>query len=84
MDVRTHKQKICTEYIFSFIVHTVSGGSVILTVKYLLWRKRHAMHDRTTPHKHSAAFIVHCSCVAVSCSTRIAVSVPTTAVRYCS
>ncbi len=29
------------------------------------------------------AFIVHCSCVVVSCSGRISVSAPTTALRYC-
>ena len=31
-----------------------------------------------------AAFIVYCSCVAVSCSARIAVSAPTIAVRHCT
>ena len=30
-----------------------------------------------------AAFIVYCICVAVSCSGRISVSAPTTALRYC-
>ena len=35
----------------------------------------------TIPRK--AAFIVHCSCIAVSCSDRISVSAPTTAFRCC-
>ena len=33
---------------------------------------------------HKAAFKVHCSCVAVSCSGCFSVSAPTTAVQYCN
>ena len=38
---------------------------------------------RKSTANSKAAFIVHCSCVAVSCSGRISVSATTTALRYC-
>ena len=80
--------------IFLLVLHSNHGNNVSLIVNLCLasgqWALYYVYNFRMQTEKNMIllllklrSFIVHCSCVAVSCSGRISVSAPTTALRYC-
>ena len=84
-EISEEDKELLQSYHHSFDDEKVDLDLIVALLTYICDNSqegKHCKENRSTIAISKAAYIVHCRCIAVSCSGRISISAPTSALQY--